>query len=920
MIEFFCSGAESKPRAIRSEARLEGKGNSVEKATASLDARAKGQLAITIDSDPFLTSDGLNLDVEAFHDELQRRNRPILLWTAIVVTSLYLVWTVFDFFLVPELWFYFLLLRLTAAGINTVVAVVVLRPGMERHTWQAFWILVFVYCAFIAPMLPRVGENLSLYVMGLAVTLIGAGVIPVWHPRWAGTVLLASIGVNVLAFSMIWTGDSPVRDVVGNTFVVMTAGGLSLLAAVFKYDIAKRDYHSRVRLAAVAKRESEARLDLARTSSELQEALEKLKELDRLKSEFFANISHELRTPLTLILAPVEELALVADSDYQRQQLRVIRNNAERLLGLINDLLDLSRLDAGGLRLNLAEMDIRSVAAAVHENTTPAAFAKDIDFRFTADPSGRKILGDAHRLEIVLTNLVSNALKFTPRNGTIEIRVRDIEDGVQIEVEDNGPGIPAEDLPKIFERFFQVNPADRRREGGVGIGLALARELVELHGGSVDVASEPGQFTRFAIMLPFGEDHVRPEAVERRQQFGKASERRRSEDLQIPPGRDEELTDSVEVVAHEVEEMLLIGGRRPHIVLAEDNPEVRDFVRGLLETQFDVRIAGDGKEAWEEIQRDPPDLVVSDVMMPVMSGTELCGAIKNDARLRSIPVILLTAKVGSEATLEAYAHGADDFVAKPFHPRVLIARIRAQVRLRAFALQLVQQEKLAVVGTLAAGILHEVRNPVNAILNASRVLSEGSTQPEAERQLLEVITDGASRINEITAALDTHARPAESGETGVSDVSESLEATLRLLRYRMVGVTVHRDYRTERLANAPAGRVSQILLNLIDNALRVGAKNLWLAVAEGDDRLIVKVGDDGPGVPPEDVDRIFDPFFTNREDGSGTGLGLSLSRGMVEEAGGSLRVEERPGGGAVFLMEIPAISLNRPPEEGTVRT
>ncbi|MFV2071447.1 MAG: ATP-binding protein [Thermoanaerobaculales bacterium] len=900
--------AESKPRAIRSEARLEGNSNSVEQATASLDARDEGQLAIAIDSDPFLIADGLTLDVEAFHEELQRRNRPILLWTAIVVTSLYVAWTVFDFFLVPELWFYFLLLRLTAAGINTVVAVVVLRPGMERHTWLGLWILAFVYCAFIAPMLPRVGENLSPFVMGLAVTMIGIGVVPVWHPRWVLTVLLASLGVNVLAFSIAWTGGFSVREVVGNIFLVMTAAGLSLLATVFKYDIAKRDFLSRVRLATVAKRESEARLDLARTSGELQEALEKLKELDRLKSEFFANISHELRTPLTLILAPVEELALVAESDFQKQQLRVIRNNAERLLGLINDLLDLSRLDAGGLRLNLDDMDIRSVAAAVYENSSPAAHAKDIDFRFDTEPSERKIFGDAHRLEIVLTNLVSNALKFTPRHGTIEIRVRDLEDAVQIEIEDNGPGIPVEDLPKIFERFFQVNPADRRREGGVGIGLALAKELVELHGGSVDVASEPGQFTRFVVMLPFGRDHIRPEVVERRRQFGPASERRRVEDQQIPVVQDGGLTDAAEGAAHEVEELVLIGGRRPRIVLAEDNPEVRNFVRGLLETQFDVRTAGDGEEAWEEIQHDPPDLVVSDVMMPAMSGTELCGAIKNDARLRSIPVILLTAKVGSEATLEAYAHGADDFVAKPFHPRVLIARIRAQIRLRAFALQLAQQEKLAVVGTLAAGILHEVRNPVNAILNASRVLSEGSTQPKVERQLLEVITDGANRIDEITAALDTHARPAESGETGVSDVGESLEATLRLLRYRMAGVTVHRDYRTGRLANAPAGQVSQVFLNLIDNALRVGAKNLWLAVAEEHDRLVISVGDDGPGVPPEDADRIFDPFFSNREDGSGTGLGLSLSRGMVEEAGGSLRVEERPGGGAVFIVEMPAVS------------
>jgi len=880
------------------------------------------RIAAPFDEDNGSLANGGVLDDRAFDKELRKRNLPMLLWTAVVFNIAYIGWAVFDFVLVPQLWSYFLVFRVVAVAINTVMVIIIFRPRYRRYSFEGFWLLVVVYCNFIAPMLPLAGDNFAKYIMGLAVTMVGAGVIPVWHPRWPLTALLLVGVVNATFFFPVWTGNPPMQEVVANGFVLFTAFGLAVVAAIFKYDLAKRDFLSRAQLATVARRESEARIVLAKTSDDLQSALEKLKELDRLKSQFFANISHELRTPLTLILAPLSELATIVSGVEARQQVRVIRRNAERLLGLINDLLDLSSLDAGGLRLNLAEMDVRSVAASVHENSMPAAMAAGIDLTITCDSPSDRIWGDAHRLEIVMTNLVSNALKFTPQGGRIDVRVEDLEGGVRVEVEDSGIGIPKEDFSKIFERFFQANPTDRRREGGVGIGLALAKELVELHGGTIGADSPGDKGTVFTVFLPFGRDHIRPEVIERRQQFEEPAVRRRAEDVTDPqaePGVSEPAIDVVvDRSAGEYSEGVLpvpfVAGRQPRILLAEDNPEVREFIRTLLEPQFEVAVSHDGAHAWEIIRTESPDLVVSDVMMPKMSGTELCRAIKNDPDLKSIPVILLTARVGSEATLEAYAHGADDFVAKPFHPRVLMARIRAQLNLRALALHLALQEKLAVVGTMSAGILHEVRNPVNAILNASRAMASGKLDEPTKVQMLEVIGNAAIRIEEITSALDTHARPAEAGETAGCDLREGLEATLKLIGYRLEDVTIHREFSTDRMAKAPAGPMNQVFLNLFDNALRMGAKNLWLSIDVDTNSLVVKIGDDGPGVAKEYVDRIFDPFFTQRPASDGTGLGLFLSRKMVEETGGSLRVQDRSGGGALFIMVVPGLPLE--PEPG----
>jgi signal transduction histidine kinase len=852
------------------------------------------------------------LNTRAFSEELRYANLPLLFWTIVIFNPVYLAWTGFDFLLQPNNWTYFFALRLSAFVIILVVAIFIFLLGYEKYTWEGFWIIVFVYVFFVALMLPRIeNQNFLRYIMGLSMVIFGAGLIPIWRPKWLISVLLGSLSCTLYIFIESKSGSFPfVGDLVASGFVVTTSVGFAVVGSIFKFDAARRDYVSRLNMAAVVKKETEARVELSETSAELQNALERLKEVDRLKSQFFANVSHELRTPLTLILAPLDDLISRMESATEQRQLDVVRRNAVRLLGLIDDLLDLSRLDAGGLRLNLAEIDLRTVLQTVHENSQPAAVAKKLDFTIDIEKSERTVWGDAHRLEIVFSNLVSNAIKFTPEGGRVSLCVFDRSGGVFASVRDDGPGIPASDISHVFERFYQVSPSDRRRGGGVGIGLALAKELVELHGGVIEVESEPGTFTEFSVFIPFGKSHIRPEVVERRMSFDAgASERRRGDDRAAvyASGGAETFILSGESVETGLDVALIEEGRRPRIVVAEDHDDVRGFIRGLLESHCDVEEATDGVEALERVRRNPPDLVVSDVMMPRLSGTELCKFIKADRKLRTVPVILLTARVGSEATLEAYAHGADDFVAKPFHPRVLIARIRAQLRLRSLALQVAQTERLAVVGTLAAGVLHEIRNPLNAIINAARVLTGRSRDDSQETELLSVIGDGASRIEQIAQALDAHARPAESTEIQPCDVREGIEATLALLEHKSSGVNFRCQFETDRHALVASGPLNQVFLNLLDNAINAGAENVDVSVSLMRDQIRVEFADDGPGVSEEHARYIFDPFFTKRTDGSGTGLGLYLSRKIVTDQGGSLWYEPRPGGGALFVVVIPSI-------------
>jgi signal transduction histidine kinase len=621
-----------------------------------------------------------------------------------------------------------------------------------------------------------------------------------------------------------------------------------------------------------------------------------------------------------LILSPLDDLLTNTPEGQERDVLKTVRRNGVRLLRLIDDLLDLARLEAGGLRLQVARLDVAELARSVVEACAPTADARSIQLSLTARGRCGAMFGDRHRLEMVLTNLVGNALKFTPTHGRIEISVEEDGQGARVSVADTGPGIPSGDLPRIFERFYQVQGDSQAPRGGAGIGLALARELTERHGGTLTVDSQLGQGATFTLWLPAGRDSVSYDAVERRRAVVPTRERRRAEDQAsidpLPPSSAPKLDRPAS------EPILLEGGRRAHIVVAEDDSELRQFVCSVLEPDFETLRASDGNQALSLTRAETPDLVLTDLMMPGLSGIELCRQIKADPALRHTPVILLTARSGSESTLEGYAAGADDFVIKPFHTRVLVARVTAQLRLRALSLQLAAQAQLISTTTLAAGLSHEVRNPLNALINSVRVLQDASRAadlPATTHRLLAVIQDSSHRILDVVDTLDAHARPADAGSVAPCDVRAGIDSTLRLLEHRLDGIQVHRDYSGTQLILAPSGEINIVFANLLENAIRSRPSNVHISVNDREQHVRIVISDDGAGVPPNIAARIFDPFFTTRPVGEGTGLGLYLCRRLVTERGGTLRHEHRPGGGASFVIEIPTEYSSRVPTDGEPR-
>jgi signal transduction histidine kinase/DNA-binding response OmpR family regulator/ligand-binding sensor domain-containing protein len=455
------------------------------------------------------------------------------------------------------------------------------------------------------------------------------------------------------------------------------------IVATYRMRIGQLTRRSRRLEALVAQRTAE----LAQERDTVVRQVEQLQELEHAKSRFFANISHEFRTPLTLIQGPLEDLRAglhgPLSSAEAGEQVEIALRNSRRLLGLVNQLLAIARAESGRLKLRARPADFLAFIRRLVEALRPIARRKNIELNVSAPEQLPHMFFDPEHMERIFTNLVGNATKFTPAGGHVTVDIRsnkqdDTGEWLVVEVRDDGPGIPTADLERIFERFYRRAHPGGGYQPGTGIGLALARELVLLHHGTIDVDSTEGQGSTFTVRLPVGRAHLDDTEIVPREeaeflslvdeQFELDAADPLEAEIQIDPAERAEIAAArVSGPAAEDETTLLV---------VDDHPEVRAYLRRHLQASYRILEASNGSAGVDLARESLPDLIVSDVMMPIMNGFELCRTLKDDPRTDFIPILLLTAKASAEGRIAGLEERADDYITKPFRIRELSARVK----------------------------------------------------------------------------------------------------------------------------------------------------------------------------------------------------------------------------------------------------
>jgi signal transduction histidine kinase/DNA-binding response OmpR family regulator len=426
---------------------------------------------------------------------------------------------------------------------------------------------------------------------------------------------------------------------------------------------------------------------------------EKLREVDHMKSQFFTNISHEFRTPLTLIKGPLKQLLSGEFTGNIKEQYEMMLRNSDRLLNHINEILDLSSLEAGQTKLRVAKTDILKFIRGLMLSFSSLAESKNVTLKFNTIEKSLYGYIDHDKLYKIITNLLSNAFKFTPEGGEIildcglrnaeltenkysEFKIPDSKI-LLITISNTGPGIPPEQLDKIFDRFHQADDNYKKDGEGTGIGLALTKELVELCHGEISVSSIPDKKTNFIVILPIAIEHFKEDE---RVDTPQTSSVAQAEQIKIPTDVSlSSIEDSRKKTSPSSRPVRMKSSKipqAPSILIVEDNPDVTSYISSFMEKEYRILTAENGKEGIKKTIDKYPDLIISDVMMPEIDGFELCQMIKTDERISHIPIILLTAKADLESKIDGLEFGADDYVTKPFEARELQIRSKNLIEQR----------------------------------------------------------------------------------------------------------------------------------------------------------------------------------------------------------------------------------------------
>lgn len=436
---------------------------------------------------------------------------------------------------------------------------------------------------------------------------------------------------------------------------VLTADELGIVARSFNRMV-RSIREGRARLEALS---ANLEAEVVRQTEQLVQASEELRKADRAKTTFFQNISHELRTPLTLIYGPVSD-AERRNEPIESDTRRMIFKNTRRLLRLVNQLLDLQRIVAGRMELDLRSIEPGPFIKSICDAFYPYTNARNIALTLDVTAHDLRIAADPDKIERCVYNYLSNAVRFTPAGGAVHVQVAAQGDGVVFRVSDTGRGIASHRLPGLFSRFGHVEINSQGGQAGTGLGLSLVRELISLHGGTVGVESEPGKGSTFSFWLPASSE-VLPAAGASAVDI----------DVEMIPGGDEDVSGTLSAIG-------------PRVIVVEDHADMRAYVTRLLSRSgYDVLAASDGARGWQLLIENSADLLLVDLMLPELSGAELIGRVRGDARLRTLPVVLMTARADAETRKEAHSIGADNFLSKPFDESEILAIVRNLLHLKA---------------------------------------------------------------------------------------------------------------------------------------------------------------------------------------------------------------------------------------------
>lgn len=808
---------------------------------------------------------------------------------------LYSLFSGLDWLVVPTLWWDFLLIRAATVVLAGFIIALSCTDFGRRHVRGLAMVIVYAGAAGVVLMTTEMGGFESNYFVGIMLVTFLVGLFLPWGVTLTATYSAAVVGTYVLA--NLDVGEPTLASALMPIFFLL---GTCLLTCWASWAVEKsRKQALQMRLA-------------------LEVANEGLKELDKAKTGFFANVSHELRTPLMLILGPLEQIIAGAVDD-PAPLLKSMDANAHRLLRQVNMILNFSKIEAGRQDCNRELGQVGEILGQLVAGATPYANQRGMTLVGEGLDALPELPFDEEQIETAVANLLSNAMKFTPDDGTVTVRAGSESGFVWIEVADTGCGIPEADVARVFERFHQVDGGKGGKIQGTGLGLALSKELVELHGGRMTVTSTLGEGTTFRIELPSLEasDYESSAAQD-------PSTEKRGKAVQTVARADSNATQFADLATPGLEsgvDLEQAGADAPLLLVVEDNPDMRAFVSSALARDYRVITAEDGALGLEEARRSRPDMIVSDVQMPNMDGFEMVAELRKDKLFDTTPIIMLTAKTGSQAVVKGLNLGAVDYIGKPFEVSELSARVAAQLRMAAIERVLDERDsRLVAVGQMTGSIAHDMRGPLTAIVNRTEVLRMiaelAGNVSDCDDSLI-AIENTVNRVNNMiqellefvkgnNVTLDIQRTDLGEFMTGLCDEAKSSLAH--------VGVTLHHEQHGEDgvTLEIDQNRITRVIENLVNNARDALVQadlphegQVWIHTSAGEDRVVIRVADNGPGIPEEAREGLFQPFTTAGKP-DGTGLGLAIARNLVTAHDGTIEVDTEPTeGGAAFEIVLP---------------